>query len=194
MLHAPVVKCTNPVIYIIVVVDNENLLYGVGDPEVRAVPSAAVTLWNSIFTGVALTELVQHDENLQVPVNIALRFPHTSQSPAVKLIEVKSVAVWSGIFIELPVAIMLFINSPTNPDPALLLVAVPTMPFVVGLNATLPNVTLLVVAIFCGVLRVTFPTPGVTIIWFAVPIILPETTPPISVESWVTVSLYVTPA
>lgn len=181
--------------YIVVVPLKENRRHGATSVKVEFKPGAtAEKIWEAKTdaSGIVADVLEIQEAVFVTDVVAAVRkviFPHRSQSPAVKLIDVKFVAAAVNTETAEAAAITLETNSPTYPVPVLLFVAVPTMPFVVGLKATLPKVTSLVVAISCGVLRVTFPTPGVTVIWLAVPMMLPETTPPIKAESWVTVSL-----
>jgi hypothetical protein len=80
--------------------------------------------------------LVQPAPELITPFVEKKTFPQTSQSPAVRLIEVIFASVELVIDTGLPLAITLEINSPTVPDDALSLVVVPTIPPVVGLKVT----------------------------------------------------------
>jgi hypothetical protein len=78
--------------------------------------------------------LVQPPQLMAVPPKLALTFPHTSQSPAVREIDV----ILMVAFVErTPEAfgITLDTNSPTFPALALSAAVVPIIPPVVGLNA-----------------------------------------------------------
>lgn len=77
-----------------------------------------------------------------IPFALNVAFEKTSQSPAVNEIDTKLIRVPLVNEIAPGNKIKLLINSPTYPVIALLLVVVPTIPWVVGLNATEPKVGL----------------------------------------------------
>lgn len=79
-------------------------------------------------------------------------FPHASQSPAVKGIEVISIGVLVVKDTGVPMGTTLDTNSPTFPALVLLFVVVPTTPPVVGLKV----IVVAVAAPNVGVVRVIF--------------------------------------
>lgn len=123
--------------------DKENLSDGatfpIADPDPGVKSAVALALYKEESGIVADVEEIHatHAVTCVVAAGKKVRFPHTSQSPAVKLIEVKSFCVLLEIEIAEADAITLETNSPTLPVAVLSLVVVPTIPPVVGLKVTL---------------------------------------------------------
>lgn len=102
------------------------LLYGV------VIPAPTTTRgedpYNDASGNVAEVMLTHPKLNVATPVKENETLPNTSQSPAVKLIDVIFAGVPLPKDIALAAGIMLEINSPTIPEFASLLVVVPTNP------------------------------------------------------------------
>jgi len=109
----------------------------VGALKATAVCVTTIPFLSDASGKVAEVVLIQTSAAAFNPVDASLILPHTSQSPAVKLMLVKFVAVALLMEVADPAATLLVTNSPTFPEPALSLVVVPTIPPVVGLNVKL---------------------------------------------------------
>ena len=127
--------------------DKLNLSAGAKPPKDESTENVAplpyILLYSDASGSVVDVELIQLLEKSTVvvesPVNVTL--PNTSQSPAVKLIEVTSAAVSVVNDTELENGIVLNMYSPTLPASALSLVVVPIIPAVEVKNMLVAEAT-----------------------------------------------------
>ena len=106
----------------------------IGALKATAVCVTTIPFLSDASGKVAEVVLIQTSAAAFNPVDASRILPHTSQSPAVKLMLVKFVAVALLIDVADPAATLLVTNSPTFPAAALSFVVVPTIPPVVGLK------------------------------------------------------------
>ena len=124
--------------------DNDNLCIGALALKIAPDPGTVVagTTIDCLKDGsgmvpVAVLIAACHEFTVVVDAGTKVILPQTSQSPAVKLIDVRLVAVVVEIDVEDAKATVLDTYSPTSPAVTLSLVVVPTIPPVVGLKVML---------------------------------------------------------